>query len=163
MIHLNEHGFTPSPPPCWLRGRDWGRTAAGAGVRLGGGGRRGRGTGSFGLRRLALLLPFSFAVRAAVGAVGAALLMVGECAIVIQRRRSHFYGIQVSRKVLLHVFRDIPPTTATTRKGGYLCKKCRCRKFEKLRWVVGSSPRRGQFRNLSKISNDTSYPSNRLS
>ena len=113
MIHLNEHGFTPSPPPCWLRGRDWGRTAAGAEVRLGGGGRRGRGTGSFGLRRLALLLPFSFAVRAAVGAVGAALLMVGECAIVIQRRRSHFYGIQVSRKVLLHVFRDIPPTTAT--------------------------------------------------
>ena len=26
-----------------------------------------------------------------------------------------------------------------------MCKRCRCRKFEKLRWVVGSSPRRGNF------------------
>ena len=67
-MYLPKHGFTPSPPPCWLRGRDWGRTA----VRLSGGGRGVCRIGRFGLLLplLVLLFPFSFAV-----AVGVALLV----------------------------------------------------------------------------------------
>ena len=75
--YVPSHSFTPHSPPCWLRGRDWGRTAG----RLSGIGRFGRL-----LPLLRLLFPFSFAVGGA-SAVGTALL-VGEYIILIQWPRS---------------------------------------------------------------------------
>ena len=68
--YVPSHSFTPHSPPCWLRGRDWGRTAG----RLSGGRRR-RGISRFGLLLLLrLLFPLSFAVGGA-SAVGTALLV----------------------------------------------------------------------------------------